>query len=99
MFIGKIAKSDSHIIYVCRVYGPREVEAEPLPADYAFGRFVRIAIRSALSLHPEANQSTAFGKKNEPANYAVGVIYDSILLNPTFGSLGPRLYNESQVEI
>jgi hypothetical protein len=99
MFIGKIAKSDSHIIYVCRVYGPREVEAEPLPTDYAFGRFVRIAIRSALSLHPEANQPPVYGKNNESANYAVGVIYDTILLNPTFGSLGPRLYNESQVEI
>jgi hypothetical protein len=31
--------------------------------------------------------------------YAVGVIYDTILFNPTYGSLGPRLSNESQVEI
>ena len=46
MFIGKIVKSDSHINYVCQIYGPREVEAQPGPADYAFGRFVRVAVRS-----------------------------------------------------
>ena len=31
--------------------------------------------------------------------YAVGVIYDTQLLNPDFGSLGPRLSNEAQVEV
>jgi hypothetical protein len=46
MEIGKIVKSYSHINYVCHIYGPREVEQEPAPADYAFGRFVRIALRS-----------------------------------------------------
>ena len=46
MYIGKIVKSDSHINYVCQIYGPREVELEPSPADYAFGRFVRIAVRA-----------------------------------------------------
>ena len=29
----------------------------------------------------------------------MGVIYDTILLNPAFGSLGPRLSNETQVEL
>src|SRR6266700_3782847 len=72
MYIGKIVKSDSHINYVCQIYGPREVEVEPDPSDYAFGRVVRVA---------------------------VGVNYDTILLNPAFGSLGPRLSNETQVEL
>ena len=31
--------------------------------------------------------------------YTVGVIYDTQLLNPAFGSLGPRLSNETQVEL
>src|SRR5204862_264341 len=44
MYIGKIVKSDSHINYVCQIYGPREVEVEPGPSDYAFGRFVRAAV-------------------------------------------------------
>src|SRR5712692_10024932 len=96
MYIGKIVKSDSHINYVCQLYGPREVEVEPSPADYAFGRFVRVAVRSGLSDDPT---KLAFGTSQEPVSYAVGVIYDTILLNPAFGSLGPRLSNETQVEL
>ena len=41
----------------------------------------------------------ALGKSTEPRTYAIGVIYDTILLNPAFGSLGPRLSNETQVEL
>src|SRR3989440_6800456 len=100
MFIGKIVKSDSHINYVCQIYGPREVEVEPSPADYAFGRFVRVAIRSSNADAPDTRVvERALGKSQEPITYAVGVIYDTILLNPAFGSLGPRLSNETQVEL
>ena len=35
----------------------------------------------------------------EFSRYTVGVIYDTQLLNPAFGSLGPRLSNETQVEL
>jgi hypothetical protein len=99
MFIGKIVKSDSHINYVCQIYGEREVEIEPGPEDYAFGRFVRIAVRAKQDEDPEAELQSVLGVSNEPKTYAVGVIYDTILLNPTFGSLGPRLSNETQVEL
>lgn len=71
MRIGKIARSSSHIDYVCQVFQPGEVEQEPGPADYAFGRFVRI----------ECGQDEAI----------VGIIYDTVLMNPDFGALGPRL--------
>ncbi len=98
MFIGKIVKSDSHINYVCQIYGPREVEIEPGPADYAFGRFVRIAIRPAQG-DDSASLDYALGISKDPVTYVVGVIYDTILLNPAFGSLGPRLSNEAQVEL
>ena len=99
MYIGKIVKSDSHINYVCQIYGPREVEVEPNPSDYAFGRFVRVAVRSGLPDDPNTQLDLALGKSQEPVTYAVGVIYDTILLNPAFGSLGPRLSNETQVEL
>jgi hypothetical protein len=99
MFIGKIVKSDSHINYVCQIYGPREVEVEPSPADYAFGRFVRVAVRSGMADDPDTTLDFALGISQEPVTYAVGVIYDTILLNPAFGSLGPRLSNETQVEL
>ena len=99
MYIGKIVKSDSHINYVCQIYGPREVELEPGPADYAFGRFVRVAVRSEQTDDPSLQVDLARGIHHEPKTYAVGVIYDTILLNPAFGSLGPRLSNETQVEL
>src|SRR3989454_11051000 len=99
MFIGKIVKSDSHINYVCQIYGPREVEVEPSPADYAFGRFVRVAVRSEQAHDPHSDLNFALGISYEPKTYAIGVIYDTILLNPAFGSLGPRLSNETQVEL
>ncbi|HET8842259.1 MAG TPA: hypothetical protein VFN35_12375 [Ktedonobacteraceae bacterium] len=99
MYIGKIVKSDSHISYVCQIYGPREVEIEPAPADYAFGRFVRIAIRSEQSEGEDDLVDRALGIDYTPKTYAIGVIYDTILLNPAFGSLGPRLSNETQVEL
>jgi len=99
MFIGKITKSDSHINYVCHIYGPREVEQEPAPTDYAFGRFVRVALRSEKGDDHDARIMAALGKSTEPHTYVVGVIYDTILVNPEFGSLGPRLSNETQVEL
>lgn len=94
MNIGKIVKSDSHINYVCQIYGPNDREEKPGPGDYAFGRFVRVALRSTFY---EDGSSAHNGK--DPVTYAVGVIYDTILQNPAFGSLGPRLSNETQVEL
>lgn len=94
MSIGKIVKSDSHINYVCQIHGPREVDIEPNPTDYAFGRFVRIAARSGL-----VDDFSSDFRQPEPVTYAVGVIYDTILVNPAYGSLGPRLSNETQVEL
>ena len=72
MLFGKIIKSSSHTDYVCRVYGPGEVEAPPSPADYAFGTFVCIPL-------------------NEGSGHLVGLIYDTVLLNPDFSNLGLRL--------
>lgn len=99
MFIGKIVKSTSHIDYVCQVYGPREVEQEPAPADYAFGRFVRIVVRSERGDDHDTRMRAAQRKGTGSQTYAVGVIYNTILLNPGFGLLGPRLSNEEQTEV
>lgn len=99
MSIGKIVKSDSHISYVCQIHGPREVEVEPIPADYAFGRFVRIPLRSEQNDNQQREMDRALGIDSLPRAYAIGVIYDTILQNPAFGLLGPRLSNETQVEL
>jgi hypothetical protein len=95
VIIGKVVKSDSHITYACQVYGAGEVEVQPGPTDCAFGQFVRAAVRSepAASHAPGANGHVA-GEV-----WAIGIIYDTILLNPAFGTLGPRLSNAEQLEI
>ena len=99
MIIGKIVKSSSHINYVCQIYGPLEIDVPPDVADYAFGHFVRVAVPSRppdiSRKRPEKDQSM----NEEFSCYAVGVIYDTQLLNPAFGLLGPRLSNEAQVEL
>jgi hypothetical protein len=81
MRIGKIVKSNSHIDYICQIYGPTEDENQLLPADYAFGTFVRIALHT------------------QPVSWLVGLIYDSVLLNPDFGRLGPRLSPQSELTV
>ena len=99
MNIGKIVKSDSHINYVCQIHGPLDFDQQPGPADYSFGRFVRIAIRTEHAEDSDESPQPTPGKRSESQKYAVGVIYDTILVNPAFGSLGPRLSNETQVEV
>jgi len=43
MKIGKIIKSNSHLDYICQVYGPNELESPLARDEYAFGTFVRVA--------------------------------------------------------
>src|SRR6266487_3127243 len=99
VLIGKIVKSYSHINYVCQIYGSLEVEAPPHPSDYAFGHFVRVAVRSRLRDESCVRPDTDLRRNDQPSCYMVGVVYDTTLLNPTFGSLGPRLSNEAQIEL
>ncbi|MEO9031140.1 MAG: hypothetical protein ABI413_20215 [Ktedonobacteraceae bacterium] len=73
------------------------MEIQPASPDYAFGRFVRIAIRNAQD--EENHSDRSWEVDYTPKTYAIGVIYDTILQNPAFGALGPRLSNETQVEL
>lgn len=101
--IGKIVRSESHVRYTCQVFGPGETDTPPSPGDYAFGAFVRIPLRAGLlppdTLAPAPGDAlTSFGEAAS-AGWAIGLIYDTILLNPAFGALGPRLSNDEQVEL
>ncbi len=98
MLIGKIVKSESHINYICHINGPYDSESYPRPEDYAFGRFVRVLMRARQG-NDLFDAPSSPGGSSEPTIYVVGVIYDTILQNPAFGTLGPRLSNETQVEI
>lgn len=89
--IGKIVKSNTHIDYVCQVYGPGEIISQPHPSDYAFGEFV--AIKLAGVAEPD------LGVSETSSAQLVGIIYNTLLLNPEFGSLGPRLSPRGEQEI
>jgi hypothetical protein len=99
MYIGKIVKSDSQTNYVCQIYGRLEVELEPSPADYVFGRFVRVATPKPPRLvHVETEPAP--DNYHESIIYLVGVIYNTLLVNPDFSSFGPRIASsEFQTEI
>jgi len=99
VILGKIVKSTSHINYICQIYGPLEIETPPDVVDYAFGHFVRVALPSRRSDLARERQESDQSMNEESSCYTVGVIYDTQLLNPAFGSLGPRLSNETQVKL
>lgn len=77
--IGKIVKSNSHIDYVCQVYGPGEISPQPAADLYAFGSFVAIALAGGGDL--------------------IGVVYNTQLVNPDFGTFGPRLSNREELQV
>ncbi len=81
MLIGTIVKSNSHISYLCRVYGKLEKDDLPRPDQYAFGTFV--------TLRPDEDSPVRL----------VGVVRDTLLLNPDYGSLGPRLSSTRDLEV
>ncbi len=81
VFIGTIVRSNSHISYLCRVFGKLETDVLPRPQEYAFGSFV--------SLLPDDDSDVRL----------VGVLRDTILLNPEFGNLGPRLSSNQELAV
>jgi hypothetical protein len=92
--IGKIVKSNTHIDYVCQVFCRGECDPLPQPGDYALGTFVSIALEEVLPFGGLGGGGSGTG-----ARRLIGVIYNTLLLNPDFGSLGPRLSQRSDLEI
>lgn len=77
--LGKIVKSNSHIDYICQIYGKHEAAYVPVNTDYELGTFVSISLADG--------------------SYLVGLIYDTMLMNPDFGRLGPRLSTETDLAL
>jgi hypothetical protein len=81
--IGKIVKSSTHVDYVCQIYSSNEIAVPPDPTDYCFGGFVSIRLDD----------------NGGSGGQLIGVIYNTLLMNPEFGNLGPRLSPRQEVEI
>jgi hypothetical protein len=81
MRLGKVVKSNSHCDYIVQLDDAMDfIDGPPQPEDYGFGTFVKL----------EDNKLDG----NNNRHWAVGLIYNSQLLNPAFNSLGPRLSSE-----
>jgi hypothetical protein len=66
-----------------------------LLAPAALGAGERAPAADALALTTPPRGEGAGGR----GSWAVGLIYDTILVNPAFGTLGPRLSNDEQVAL
>lgn len=110
--IGKIVKSNTHIDYVCQVFNPGEVAEWPQPADYSFGTFVTLALddapptglgmRNTNGADTDSSIDAGTDPNTEPGwagGRLIGIIYNTLLLNPEFGALGPRLSPRQDLEI
>ncbi|MER3404731.1 MAG: hypothetical protein C4289_05845 [Chloroflexota bacterium] len=97
MLLGRIVKSNSHVDYVCHIYGVGEVPDPPAPDDYAFGRWVRIAT-GRQGRHPGEDAPGAVALDTPVQTHVVGVIYNTQLINPDYGAGGPRLSPERELE-
>jgi len=78
---------------------PLRVSPEQVP-DVAFSPFPATSdvTRSRVASSPTRSHAQP-GHDHLSICWAVGLIYDTILINPTFGNLGPRLSNDTQVEL
>jgi hypothetical protein len=81
MDIGTIGASTSHLRYLCRVFGQRDVAQPPTADDHGVGAFVSIALPS------------------DRERKLIGIIADSILINPEYGNYGPRLSSAEELTI
>jgi hypothetical protein len=80
MRLGKVVKSNSHCDYVVQIDDAVDTHEPPQPDHYGFGSFVR------LHGGPTADY--------RDRHWAVGIVYNTQLLNPAFMSMGPRLSSE-----
>ena len=81
MPLGKVVKSNSHCDYLVQVNDRFDVNDPPAANTYGFGSFVRLD-------SPEVGLKTL-----QPA--AVGIVYNSQLINPQFLNTGPRLSSDA----
>jgi hypothetical protein len=83
--IGKVVKSNTHVDYICQIWNNGESDLIPQPTDYTFGTFVGIELEATAG--------------EVAVDRLIGVIYTTLLLNPDFGNLGPRLSPRPELEI
>lgn len=84
MHLGKVVKSNSHCDYVIQLDDALSTLNPPDVDQFGFGSFVKLedASPDSSELFPDRR------------HWAVGVVYNTQLHNPSFNSSGPRLSSE-----
>src|SRR5689334_3700517 len=89
MLIARIVKSNSHVDYVGRVLDRIEIGNPPAPEHYRFGQFVFIPSNGRDDAIAGAGRDAGSDKLRSAG--AIGIIYNSQLVNPDYDRVGPRL--------
>ncbi|MGF1512489.1 MAG: hypothetical protein ACFB5Z_02160 [Elainellaceae cyanobacterium] len=84
MHLGKVVKSNSHCDYVIQLDDNLSTLTPPDADQFGFGSFVKLEDSGDDLLRPAS----------EWRHWAVGIIYNTQLYNPSFNSSGPRLSSE-----
>ncbi len=84
MRLGKVVKSNSHCDYVIQLDDDLSTSTPPDANQFGFGSFVKL----------EDAGDRGLGMISDPRHWAVGVIYNTQLFNPSFSNSGPRLSSE-----
>ncbi len=82
--VGKVAKTNSHVAYLCRINDDGEREMMPAASDFAFGRFVTVDL---------------LGPKGTELGQVVGVIVDTLIIDPDFGTPLSNQLNEDDRDV
>jgi len=96
MLIARIVKSNSHVDYVGRVLDRIEIGNPPAPEHYRFGQFVFVPSNGrddatpGAGRNPDSDRPRSSGRTLD-APGAIGIIYNSQLVNPDYDRVGPRL--------
>lgn len=88
MQLGKVVKSNSHCDYLVQVNDRFDVNDPPAANRYGFGSFVRLD-------PPEVGLGYGSGFSSANTHPAVGIVYNSQLINPQFLNTGPRLSSDA----
>jgi len=70
-----------------------------LAADVAFSPLLPGSDTTPGGIAPDESHRASAPKRKSPSFWAIGLIYDTILVNPAFGTLGPRLSTDAQIEL
>lgn len=82
--LGRIVKTNSHVEYLCRVHRKQEEAYTPVAKDYAFGRFVAVALTES---------------DGTPLGHLIGVVFNTHIFDPEFPALNRSQLDDAELAV